>query len=60
MTLAEAKEKGLTELVKILEQDRDRREVLGMPKLEAAASLCVNMSIEDAIFNGLATKESEK
>jgi|TARA_R110002167_G_scaffold108655_3_gene277350 hypothetical protein len=34
MTLAEAKEKGLTALVKILEQDRDRREVLGMPKLE--------------------------
>jgi|TARA_B110000908_G_scaffold151316_1_gene185951 hypothetical protein len=34
MTLAEAKEKGLTQLVKILEQDRDRRAVLGMAKLE--------------------------
>jgi len=28
-------------------------------KLEMAAELCVDMSIEDAIFNGLATKESK-
>ena len=34
MTLAQAQAQGMTQLVKILEQDRDRRAVLGMPKLE--------------------------
>lgn len=34
MTLAQAQAQGLTQLVKILEQDRDRRAELGMPRLE--------------------------
>ena len=45
MTLAQAKAQGLTQLVKILEQDRDRRAVLGMPKLEDVIE--VEVVIED-------------
>jgi len=47
MTLAEAKEKGLTQLVKILEQDRDRRAVLGMPKLEDVIEVDVVINDRD-------------
>ena len=39
-----------------IEQDATRKQA----RLEMAAGLCVDMSIEDAIFNGLATKETEK
>ena len=47
-------------VIKKYEDAIEKDATIKQAKLEAAASLCVDMSIEDAIFNGLATKESEK
>ena len=44
MTIAEAKEKGLTKMVEQLERDKERRELLKMKPLEEVK---VEMEIED-------------
>ena len=47
-------------VIKKYEDAIEQDATIKQAKLEMAAGLCVEMSIEDAIFNGLATKESEK
>jgi|TARA_B110001454_G_scaffold160636_1_gene150051 hypothetical protein len=44
MSIAEAKAKGLTNLVELLERDKERRELLKMKPLE---SVKVEMDVED-------------
>mgnify|MGYP006087031549 FL=1 len=47
-------------VIKKYEDAIEKDATIKQAKLEMAAGLCVEMSIEDAIFNGLSTKESEK
>ena len=44
MTIAEAKEKGLTKMVEQLERDKERRELLKMKPLD---DVKVQMEVED-------------
>ena len=47
-------------VIKKYEDAIEKDATIKQAKLEMAAGLCVDMSIEDAIFNGLATKETMK
>jgi hypothetical protein len=47
-------------VIKKYEDAIEQDATIKQAKLEMAAKLCVDMSIEDAIFNGLTTKETEK